>query len=169
MKKNNNKTGLNIRGFTLVEFIVYMGIFSVLLLMLTRMFTSTLDTQLETESISNIEQDTRFIFMRLNHDVQAADNIIVPETIGSTSSTLQLTINGLTNIYALNDGNITLTNNNGTNVVNNYDTTISNLSFLRLGNTGGKNTITVSFTITGKTVRPGGTESKDFRTTMGTR
>lgn len=164
-----NKTKLNAKGFTLVEFIIYMGIFSILLLILTRMFTSTLDTQLETESASSIEQDARFVFMKLTSDIQAADSIVTPAAIGSSSSTLQITINGLTNIYALNNGNITLTNNNGTNQVNNYDTTISDLSFLRLGNDGGKNTITASFTILGKTKLAGGQESKNFKTTIGTR
>lgn len=157
------------RGFTLVELIIYMGIFSIFLLVLTSMFTSILDSQFETNSITSVEQDGRFILRRLTNDIQSSSSINVPSAIGASSNSLQLVINGITNTYTLTNGNLTLTNDKGTNNLNNYDTTISNLSFTRLGNTGGKNTVTVSFKSTSKTLKTSGPEIKNFNMTIGTR
>lgn len=157
------------KGFTLVELVVYMGIFTILLFVLTSLFTSMLDTQLETNSLSSVQQDNRFIMTRLTRDIQAADSITIPATIGASTSNLEIVINGATYTYSLAGDNLTLVNGLGTNVLNNFDTSISNLSFLRLGNTAGKNTITVSLTSTSKTQKASGPEVKNIKFTVGTR
>lgn len=157
------------KGFTLVELIIYMGIFSIFLLVLTTMFTTIFSSQFETNSITSTEQDGRFILRRLSNDIQGSSAINVPSTIGASSNTLQLVINGVTNTYSLDNGNLILVNEKGTNNLNNFDSTISDLSFLRLGNNGGKNTIKFSFTTTSKTLKESGPETKTYNMTIGTR
>ena len=164
LRINKQKT-----GFTLVELIIYFGIFSFLLLILTSVFTSSLSSQLESESLSSVEQDGRFILLRLARDIQSASSITVPANPGSNSSDLQLTIDGQNYIYSLSGDNLILTNNNGVNNLNNFNTIVSDLAFSRIGNPNGKNTIKISFITTTKTNLNGVNEFKEFETTIGTR
>lgn len=156
-------------GFTLVELIVYFGIFSFLLLILTNIFSSSLASQLESESLSSVEQDGRFILLRLSRDIQSADSISLPLATGDTNSSLQIIISGETYTYSLSNGNIVLSNNYGANQLNNFNTTISDLNFSRIGNINGKNTIKVNLTITSHAILNGQPESKLLESTIGTR
>ena len=157
------------KGFTLVELLIYIGMLSILLTVLTQIFGSILDAQLEGEATSSVQQDGRFILSRLTYDIRRTNNIVVPAVLGTQSTSLQLTIGGVNYTYAINSGNLELTNNLGANNLNSGDATVSNLNFTRLGNTGGKNTIQITYTVTSKVVRPKGQEIKNFQTTIGVR
>lgn len=157
------------KGFTLVEIIMYMGILTFLLLILTQLLSQVLSVHLESEVTSQVQQDSRFILTRLAHDINRAENIILPATPSATTSSLQVVIDGVSNSYSLSGGNLLITNNLGSDNLNSYGTTVSNLSFRRLGNIGGKNTITVSFMLQSVTVREKGPEIKNFQITAGTR
>ncbi len=157
------------KGFTLVEMLIYMGLLSILIVIMVDLFASSLDVQLESQATSAVQQDARFLLSRLTYDVQNAQNVLVPATIGSQSASLQLSINSVNYTYALNNGNIQLTNNNGTDNLNSFDTTVSNLTFKKLGNGSGKDTVQIVFTLTSKVVRNTGAETKNFQTTVGLR
>lgn len=156
-------------GFTLVEILMYMGILTFLLLILTQILTSILGVQLESEATSSVQQDGRFILSRLVHDINHAENIAVPATPSAQTSALELIINGSSNIYSLSGENFVIANSFGSNNLNSYGTTVSNLSFRRLGNVGGKNTITVSFTMASVVRLEQGPEVEDFLMTAGVR
>lgn len=157
------------RGFTIVELIIYMGILSLLLLVLTQLFGAALDVQRESESSSSVVQDGKFILSRLFYDISNAQSITVPAAIGSTSATLQFTKNGISYTYAVNNENLQITDNIATDALNSFDTKITAFSFKRIGNSGGKHTIQVQFTLVSKTTRPDKSEIKDFQTTVGLR
>lgn len=157
------------KGFTLVEIIMYMGILVFVLLILTQMLTAVLGVRLESEATSALSQDGRFILAKLTRDINRAESIALPATPSAESITLQLVVDGITNTYSISSGNLLLTNNLGSNNLNSYGTTISNLSFRRLGNIGGKNTVTISFTMTSVTEREKGPEVKNFQITAGQR
>ena len=153
-------------GFTLIEFLIYMGIFSMLLVVLTQMFVMILTTQLGTESSSSVEQDSRFILARLMYDVQRASQITVPATLGVSGNTLQLIIGGVSYTYVLNGTNLELNSNQ----VNSFDTTVSNLSFERRGNVGGETDVNVAFTLKSKVLRNNmPMELKNVQTVIGLR
>ncbi|MCL4384260.1 hypothetical protein M1116_02310 [Patescibacteria group bacterium] len=157
-------------GFTLTEMMVYIGLFSIFLLVLTEIFVSILDVQKESEALSSVEQDSRFIVARLIYDIQRAHSIDLPSTLGSQGSTLSLTINSTTNTYALNGDNIAVTIGGTATQFNSFDTTVSNLLFQHLGNPGGKlDSVEVSFTVTSRTVRPSGPEIKNVDTVINLR
>lgn len=156
-------------GFTLMELVLYMGLFSALLVVLTSAFASSLDSRAESQSISGVEQDARFLLYRFTRDILQSSSILVPQTPGTSDATLQIIINGTTNTYSLASGNLILVNDKGTNTLNNFATTISNLEFTRRGVLGGKNTITIAFTITSRIKRIQGFETKSFKTTIGQR
>ena len=155
-------------GFTLLELILYMGLLSILLLVFIQIFTSSIDVQLNTQATSSVSQDGEFILEKLNYDLHRAQNIIIPN-LGEQSNHLQITIDGVNYTYEVNNGNLSLTNGSGTNTLNSYDTTVANMNFKRLGSESGKNTITMTFTLTSKTILRSGPDIKDFQITVGLR
>lgn len=156
-------------GFTLMEIVIYMGLLSIMLVILTGIFLSTLDAQLESQTISSVQQDGRFILSRLIYDINRAQDILTPVNIGDSGNTLVLSIDGVNYNYDLVNGILRLNINNIINSLNGFDTTISNLTFQRLGKIGGKNSIKVGFTIASKTQRTMGAEIKDYQTTVALR
>jgi prepilin-type N-terminal cleavage/methylation domain-containing protein len=93
----------------------------------------------------------------------------IPASLGATSSKLTMTVGGNTYTYALSGTNLRLTTNLGTDNLNGSDTNVSNLSFQRIGNIGGKDTIRVSFTVTSKTQPKQGPRQQTFTITGGRR
>ena len=159
------------RGFTLVELLLYMGIFSILLVMLFQIFASIFDVQLESKSVSSVTQDGLFIQNRLNYDASRTKSIVAP-ALGQSSESLSLLIENEVYIYSIANGNLNLSSTvSGTlGQLNSADTTVS-ATFTRLSDTAGKNhdTITASFTLTSKTVKQGIPNVEDFRATLGLR
>ncbi len=158
------------RGFTVIELVLYIGLLTIFLVVLTEIFVSVLDVQLESEATSHVTQDGRYIMSRLFYDVSRSQVILSPAAPGSTSSTLQLSIGGAIYSYSVGtNGMLTATDASGSVPLNGFDTTISNVLFTRLGNSGGKNTITANFTVSSRVTRPQGSESTPFQVTMGQR
>lgn len=164
-KKSRVKTA----GFTIIELILYMGILSMVLFVLTQTFVSIVDLQLESEATSSVEQDSRYILSRLAHDIKRADGVITPATFGQSSNNLQLTINGSNIAYSLNGQVAELTDGANVDRLNSPETRVSNLNFTRLGNPGGKHTIKIEVTVESKTVLRGDFEVKNLETTIGLR
>lgn len=157
MKKN---------GFTIVEMIIYMGLLAILTITLTRLFSGILDVQLESESTSAVESDSRFLYQRLSFDMMRATEIEVPTNLGEVTNELTILIDSESYIYGMSNNNLVLTNNSGTYALNSYATHISNLTFQKLGSVNGKAAVQVNFTIMSVTQRPSGPESKNVQTTL---
>jgi len=165
MKKNK----LN-KAFTIVELLIFMGIFSILLLVLTDIITSSLNMQLETRAVSSVEQDGRYILNRLNYDMHRARNIIQPSALGTPASTqMQLNIGGLTYTYSIVSNNLNMYDGTTNYILNSYDTTASQLSVTRIGSLSNLDTLKIGFTLTGKAQLKSGFETKNYSTTIGLR
>jgi prepilin-type N-terminal cleavage/methylation domain-containing protein len=157
------------KGFTLVELLLTMALMGMFLVVLTDVVSSTLNVQTEAEAVSALSEDGRFLLARLDYDLQRATSITTPASLGSSGSTLVMDIGGVANTYALSSGNLQLTNGAGTTNLNSNEATVSDLSFQRLGNSGGKDTIRVSFTVTSVARTDQGQDSRTFTTTFGRR
>ncbi len=145
-----------------------MGLMSVILTILTSLFVSVIEAQLESQATSSVDQDGRFILTRLSYDIHRANSIVIPATLGGQGETLQFISSGITYTYTLNGSILNLTDNTGTEIVNSPRTTVTNVSFRRLGNTlSGKNTIEIQFTVTSTVTRP--QETRTYKTTVGIR
>lgn len=164
---NNNSEGK--RGFTIVEMLLYSGILLIFLLILTDIFVSVLDVRSESEATSSVEQDGRFILMRFMYDIGRAQLVGIPAALGEVSDSLGITIDGSSHTYALNNGDLQLSNATGTNNLNGIGTKISFLSFRLVGDLDEKPTLQVAYTVTSTTVRPSGAETRRFQTTVGLR
>jgi len=156
-------------GFTLIELILYMALMSIFLIVLSELFISILEVRKESEAVSSVEQDGRFILTRLNYDLNRATSVTTPASLGETSTNLVIVIGGDTFTYALTGSNFQLTNTNGTDNINSSGSQISDISFKRIGNSGGNPTIKIAYTVTSVTQRVGGAEVKTFNTTIGLR
>src|SRR5690348_3778918 len=96
------------RSFTLIELLIYMALLSILLVIMTQIFVSVLDSKLEIESLTSIERDGNYLTSRLIYDISRSNGIVAPAGIGGQSNTLQISINGVNYIYTLNGSNIEL-------------------------------------------------------------
>lgn len=147
------------QGFTIVEFLIYMLIFSMLILILAQMFGSILNVMLESQSKSGVLRNGEFILARLSYDIKSAEKVKIPENIGQSSSTMKLLINGEDYTYSLNGSDLVLTNNSGSNKLSSFDADVGNINFRNLGYENGKSMVEVTISF----------ESKDFKTTVGVR
>ena len=154
------------KGYTLVELLLYMGILSILLVVLLQIFSSLIDIQLDTQDTSVVEQDSKLILLRLLYDINRADLVTIPGSLGETSDTLQLTIGPTQYVYLLQNGSLYLSATSSSQL-NGIDTTISGVSFTRVGNNTGKNQIKISYTITSKQAQKA--DTKTVNTTIGLR
>jgi len=157
MKKN--------RGFTIVELLIYSGLLAILITILTRLFTATVDVQLSSEATGAVEEDSRYIYSRLAYDITRADSIVTPASPGESSNSLTITIGPVFNTYSVSGSNLML----GTDQLNSSGTIISNVSFYRLGNVNGKDSIQIKFTITSTTQNVSGPDTKNMETTIARR
>lgn len=157
------------KGFTLAELVIYMGILSLLLVIFVDMFAILINRQLETESNSSIQQDTSYLFSRLNYDFGKAKNIISPVVLGSTVSSLELQIGSTPYSYYLFDGNLVSSQSGIIVQLNSSETSISNLTFRRLGMGDKNDVIQVMCDIVSKVKKQSGNEIYHFSTTFGIR
>lgn len=157
MKKNT--------GFTLVELLIYIGLLTILMTILTRLFTAILDVQLSSEATGAVEEDSRYIYSRLAYDITRSDSIVTPVSPGESSNSLTITIGPVFNTYSVSGSNLML----GADQLNSSGTIISNLSFYRLGNLNGKDSIQIKFTITSTTQNVSGPDTKNIETTIARR
>lgn len=157
------------KGFTIIELLIYVALLSGFLIVITDIFASIMEVKLESSATSAVEQDGRYILSRLGGDISQSTSITTPGALGSTTNNLVMVVSGITYTYSLNGNDFQLVNNLGTNILNSSESKISNLSFQKIGNPGGKETIKLSFTVTSSTVRPSGPEVRTFSTTIGRR
>ncbi len=158
------------KGFTIVELLIYMVLLSTFLVIMTQLFGSVLDAQTQSESTSNTEQDGRFILLRFMHDVPLATAITTPSALGASSTSLVMTIAGSTYTYSMSGSNLMLTVGGISSQLNSFQTAISNITFTRLGKSGGNDSITISFTVTDTAQQvAGGQITKSYSTTVTTR
>lgn len=172
MKISNSK-----RGFTLVELLVYMGIFSILLIVLMQLFTTILSTHLESEATSSLSQDGNYLTSRFAYDIHGASTVTSPALGASctwpTLPTCQLQItDGVTSkTYTMdNSANLSLTTSGHTDQLNSANTKVTGITFTTLGNNPGKASVQIKLTLESRTIRPGNlVQTASFQTTVGTR
>jgi len=142
-KKYQLKKRQSLRGFTLVEILIYMALFVGFLLLLSALFISILDTQLNSSTSSQMDQDTWYLINRLQYDMYRADSIELPVNNGEEGDTLIINVAGSPISYSLNNDKLIITENGQSFSLINQDSRVFNLNFKRLGNLDGGNTISV--------------------------
>lgn len=129
------------KGFTLVEFLLYFALFSILLVGVMSLFLATLEQQTRDEGRGSIQQDMQAAVSFLTKDLRSASDVSVPASAGQTADSLSLTIDGSAVEYEVVGGRLQRTDSLGSAFLNNSETNVSSIQFERLENVGGKPTI----------------------------
>ena len=158
------------KGFTLIEFLIYIGLFAILLTITLQMYASIFDVQLESQATSSVATDGKYIMGRFSYDVNRASDIVFPTELGSSSATLEVITDSQNLKYSLNDGNLILENTTlgFIDQLNSSEASVSGVSFMRLDG-GDKDTVQITFTLTSSSIKKGGREVKTFQTSAGLR
>ena len=164
------------KGYTLIELVIYMGLLGMLLVILSQFFIGALNVQLVSKADSAVEQDGAYLLQRLTYDLHRATAVTQP-SLGQTVATLSATIvdSGVNNsyIYTIDGENMMLTIAGSPVQLNSDQSTISNFSLSRIGNSGqlqtAKDTIRVAFTVKSKAITSSGAQSLDYQTTISLR
>lgn len=165
------------QGFTLIEFLIYIGLLSILLAIMSQVFLATLSIRTESEGATNIQQDGRYILSRLTYDVYRAKSISAP-AVGSTGGALSLTIteNGtdVSYRYSTASGNLWLTIGAANPVqLNSSTVTLTAFSIQRIGNSGqildARDTAKIHIGLQGKSDVSQGAKNLLLDTTLGLR
>lgn len=138
------KAKQNNQGFTLIEMLLYMGLSAIILTSLTEVFVLIGRLRLESQSFSASEQDGIYLLSRFAYDLGRSSSISIP-SLGGQGVVLQ------TNKvrYSLDSQNrLQITDSLGTDIINNYDVSISNLTFYHL-NGGIRDLVRISFSLNG--------------------
>ncbi len=125
MKKNE-------KGLTIIETLLYMGLFAILLTVFTQVFVSMLETQLASESFSYISGDSKFIEQKITNLLRESDSIVSP-TVGNSSGTLQVVANSITYTVSISDTNLVLNDGTGSYNINSENTTIDSFTATNSG------------------------------------
>lgn len=165
------------KGFTIVELLLYMGIFSILIVVMLQIFTMILSTHAESQATSNVDQDGSFILSRLTYDIHKASGITLPVvgtncTATKLNTSCILTVGGKT--YQMDgNGNLNLVVAGDLQHLNSVNTEIESITFATLGNSAVINfkpSVEIEFTLKSKILQAGGrADTKTFHTTIGTR
>lgn len=157
------------KGYSLIEIFIYMGLLGIFLLGLTDLFVSSIDLKLESEATSAVEEDGRFILSRFRYDITGSSALDLPASVGSQGSSMTLTRGGKNYTYTVANGNLTVTDGTNEIQLNSPNSKITSINFKRLGNIGGKNTVTITYTLESVTVQSKGKEIRNYEVTYGIR
>lgn len=156
------------KAFSLIELIIFMGIFSILIFIFTDIFVSALKTKTLEEATASVNQDANFILTKLQYDVNNASSITQPE-LGATSGSLYMTIDGVGVLYRINAGSLERVVGTEAISLNGYNSTITSLSFRNIGISEGKSSVKIFLTIESKGKVNNRSEFINLETTAGLR
>lgn len=159
------------QGFTILELVLYLGLLGIFLVIMTNLFVASLDTRLESQDQSALQQNGRYLIGRFTYDLSRAQTISSPN-LGEQANSLDLVINenGVDKhfIYTLDNQNLLLTVNDQQYQLNSQDTIITNLNFYRLGNSDvnpqAKDGVQIKFTLQSLVDKNSGGSVKNFQT-----
>lgn len=156
-------------GFTIVELLIFMALFSVVLVILTSLFAATTQQQLENQAISATESDSTYIISRLQYDFDRAIDIVEPANPGESSDRLTLDIGGQEYTYSLTSERLTVSFASETYDLMSPRSNVTGIVFSRIGNIGGKPTIQVQIDVSSIAENATGQETSTINTVFSIR
>lgn len=156
----------NNRGITLIETMVYISLFSILILVLVDIFSLVINEQNYVYSNSQVTQDYNYIFAKLKSDINNSNQIVFPLSVNTLETELIIINDNNTYTYKLQENSLFLYINDVPYKLNNDSTMIKDLTFRRISyqdNPG----IKIEFKIGSVTDRL--ENYKNFSTTLGIR
>lgn len=120
-------------GFSLLEILIYVSIFSILVLLISDTFISISKGQGQSNAKNEVNSSIRFAGEIIRQDIKNASTVSMPSLAGDTSSSLSLTRDGVSVLYDVSDGVLRRTENGGSPVnITNNNIFVSNPIFKKL-------------------------------------
>lgn len=166
---SNNHLSESTYGYTLVELLMFIGLFSILLSVLTTIFFSTLELRARTEITTTVEQDSRYVLQKLTQVVRDADSVILPLANGNSSSQLIISRGGSTETYQIQNAKLVQIVGTDSFQLNASTTNIDSFSVQKLGNISGSSTVKISLTLSSTGAVAATHYSQTITTTIGIR
>jgi type II secretory pathway pseudopilin PulG len=125
---------MKFRGFSLLEFILYIAILSLMSVVLAGTFLSLVRGRSQADARSEVNSNARFAMDRMIGDVASASAVAIPATASPTNQ-LQLSVGGQTISYSLSSGHLLRTvDANPADQITGNAVAISSLTFTRSEN-----------------------------------
>jgi len=160
---------LNNKGVTIVELLIYLGLSTIMLLILSELFVSILNESVKTQNYSAVQTDGRYILNRLKTQINNANSVTVPANLGDSASELELVVNSVSHRYYVDNEKLYFNDGTGDYLVSHADSRITNVLFTRTGNTNGEPVILIEFTSSTGVVGTAQYESQHFKGAGGLR
>ncbi len=149
--QNSRNTNDTKPGFTLLEFLLYMSLFSLLLFGLTALFGIVLQSRAKYQSISEVEQSGAQAMRIITQYVRLSTGISAP-LIGTTSTTLVLSMVSSTinpTVFDMSGGRLRMQQGSGSvmALTSAQQVLVSSLSFANYGQSGTTGSIRIQFDI----------------------
>jgi len=140
------------KGFTIVELLLYMALFSVLITIVSNIFMDTMQLQLQSQSTSVVTQNMDYIFARFGYDIYKASGITTPASAGQSGPVLTINISGQSYTYSLSGSNLILTTPAGSFTLNTPDVSVTAFTATHLDGFSAKPNIHIGLTLTSNIV-----------------
>ncbi len=141
----------NKSAVTLIELSLYIGLSTIIILGSSLLLKTVMDSRSKDTTISEVEQQGNLALQTITRSIRNATLVNSP-AIGATSSSLSLntTVSGNNpTVFSLASGVISMKEGSATAIpLTGSRVTISNLLFQNLAQTGTKDNLRVSFTVT---------------------
>lgn len=163
-------------GFSLIELLLYMGLTSVLIGLMSQVFLAILGVRVESANTSGVQQDGRFIMSRLTYDIRRSDAILSPPLgVASSSMSLMISEAGVpqTYEYAWDGQNLTIGSPAGSVQLNSNRSVITDFSLIRIGNSAvlenAADTLSVRLELEGNSQLEAGQQTLNLQTSISQR
>jgi len=135
-------------GFTLVELILYIGLSSILLLVISLFLTTMLSARVKQQTISEVDEQGLQIMQIITQNIRNAEAVNSP-TPGNSDSTLNLSVLDASKnptIFNLNQNTLQIKEGSESNInLTNSKIDLSSLNFENLSRDGTPGMIRISF------------------------
>ncbi len=178
MKKNTNNVIGELRkipgdwsqtGFSLVEMLIYLGLVTIFMVVVTNTFVTILEVQSESLGRSAVVENGQFVVARLGYDIARATNVTTPAAPGDQATTLVIITPSATVSYTLDGGVLRWSDGSQTLDLHGPELSVDAFEVTRLGEIGGTPTLRVVVTLTTLDTSASGNRTETFTTTFGLR
>lgn len=163
--KKTNTSFIKFSGVTLIELLIVMAILPMLLVMVSSVFGSFMDSQERAVAQAAINQEQHYLLEKLAYDIGQSTALLVPVADGASGTTLRLqqaagvveyVLSGVTVVKILPASSAPVTSSR---------VLVDSFTVQRLGNTEGKDSVRVSVALSSTASAQLGMTSRTFSTT----
>lgn len=134
------------RGFTLIEFIVYVAIIGVMSAIMTGFLWNMILGNVKETSYQEVQQNARFALAKITQETKKATGIISP-VAGASSTSLSLSMAAGTTTFNVAEQKLRITQDASSSDLTSEQVIVSNLQFTNLSYPDTPGTIRIEMTI----------------------